>query len=220
MNEHDFEPIPGLPERLPPGERIVWQGSPHRGGVARRVFHVRKLAIYFAVLLLWFAVSRTADGHAIESTALPVLWLTLVAAAAIATMVALAWLIERTTLYTITTKRLVIRFGIALPMTVNIPFRVVRSADLKAYADGTGDLALALNGRRRLPYLALWPHARPWRLSQVEPTLRVVPEAAKVAEILSQALAAGVQPARAITGAPPVAVGPALAEHPRASAVA
>ncbi len=30
VSEHEFEPIPGLPERLPAGERMLWQGRPWR----------------------------------------------------------------------------------------------------------------------------------------------------------------------------------------------
>ena len=35
--------------------------------------------------------------------------------------------------------------------------------------------------------LHLWPHARPWRVSRPEPMLRCVPDAAGVAQLLSQA---------------------------------
>ena len=38
-----------------------------------------------------------------------------------------------------------------------------------------------------LGYALLWPHARPWRLSQPEPMLRAVPEAQDVAAILAEA---------------------------------
>ena len=50
-HEHEFEPQHGLPERLPANEHILWQGSPDVGAMARRVFHLRKVAFYFALLL-------------------------------------------------------------------------------------------------------------------------------------------------------------------------
>lgn len=217
MNEHDYEPIPGLPERLPAGEQIVWQGAPQWQALARRAFHIRKLAIYFLLLLVWFGMSLLSDGHTAAAAVIATLWLVLLAAGAIGTMALVAWLIARTTLYTITTRRVVIRFGVALPMTVNIPFRIVRSAALKAYDDGTGDICLALSGSGRVAYLVLWPHARPWRIARVEPSLRVVADAPAVAEILAQALVASaampVRQARTIaeTG---------VHERPRATAVA
>ena len=50
-HEHELEPQFGLPEPLPASERILWQASPQWRGVALRVFHVRKLAVYFALIL-------------------------------------------------------------------------------------------------------------------------------------------------------------------------
>ena len=50
-HEHEFEAAPGLPERLPAGERILWQGAPDWRALALHAFHVRKLAIYFAAMM-------------------------------------------------------------------------------------------------------------------------------------------------------------------------
>ncbi len=54
------------------------------------------------------------------------------ATAAILILSLLAYLIARTTIYSITSRRVVMRFGVALPMTVNIPFKAIRSADVAA----------------------------------------------------------------------------------------
>ena len=51
-HEYEFEPQYGLPERLPQGEFIVWQGSPDVGALAASAFHIYKLALYFALLIL------------------------------------------------------------------------------------------------------------------------------------------------------------------------
>ena len=40
------------------------------------------------------------------------------------------------------------RFGVALPMTVNLPFRLVAGAAIKAWPDGTGDIPLQLRQAR------------------------------------------------------------------------
>ena len=50
MTEYEAEPIRGLPGLLPPGELILWQGSPAPLLLARSAFHVRAVAIYFALL--------------------------------------------------------------------------------------------------------------------------------------------------------------------------
>jgi hypothetical protein len=51
-HEYEFEPQFGLPERLPSDEFIVWQGAPDVAALAYSAFHFRKLALYFAVLIV------------------------------------------------------------------------------------------------------------------------------------------------------------------------
>ena len=184
----------GLPAPLPPGERLLWQGAPRWGALARRAFHVRKLAFYCAALLAWRVVADISDGQAPASAALGALWLTPLVLGAVGIPALLAWLFSRTTVYTITSRRVVLRSGVALPMTLNIPFRLIESAALRTFRDGTGDIPLALAGPDRIGYLHLWPSVRPWRVARTEPMLRAVPDAARVAEILARALAAAAEP--------------------------
>ena len=63
-HEHEFEPQYGLPERLPAGENILWQGSPDFVTLARRVFHIRTLALYFALLMATMVVPALWEGAA------------------------------------------------------------------------------------------------------------------------------------------------------------
>ena len=69
VHEHEFEPQHGLPERLPAGEHLLWQGTPDWRVIARRVFHVNKVAAYFALMLGWrFAVTlNDAPGWSVRS---------------------------------------------------------------------------------------------------------------------------------------------------------
>ena len=60
--------------------------------------------------------------------AVPALWLVLVGAGAIGLLTMFAALVARTTIYTITTKRVVIRFGIALPMTIQVSYPMIETA--------------------------------------------------------------------------------------------
>lgn len=179
-----------LPGPLPAGEELLWQGAPGWRILARRVFHVRGLAAYFAVLLTWPAVTAVYDGGGASAAALAVLRFLPLPLAALGLLALIAWLTARATAYAITTRRVVMRIGVALPVTVNLPFRAVEAAALKLHADGTGDISLALAGDGRMSYVHLWPHARPWRVSRPEPTLRAVPDAARVADILARALQA------------------------------
>jgi hypothetical protein len=179
VSEYDHEPIPGLPEDLPQGENILWQGSPDWRGMARGAFHIRGVAFYFAALLVWALVSGSWLGIGLTVAG---------SAAGLGLIVALAWLSARTTIYTITNKRVVFRFGMALQKCVNVPLTAIGEAGLSVDGAGRGDIPLQLSGAHRLGYLQFWPHARAWKLAKPEPMLRAVPDAAQVAELLGQAL--------------------------------
>lgn len=187
--EHEFEAEHGLPEPLPGNERLLWQGSPDWRVLAREALHTRKLAVYFAVLLAWRAANVGSNGGSVIDAGVAVLWLLPVAAAAIAVLSALAWLMARTSVYTITDKRVVMRIGVVLNITFNLPYAQIVSAGLRTNKEGSGDLTLLLNDADRIAYVHLWPHARPWHLKRTEPMLRALPQVHAVAAILSAALA-------------------------------
>jgi hypothetical protein len=187
QHEHEFEPVRGLPEVLPAGEQMLWQGSPDWRTLARRAFHVRKLVVYFAALVA-LRVAVVASGASTAGDLLvAALWMLLLGATAIGLMTLMAWLSARATVYSITDRRVVMRIGIVLTLTFNIPFKRIEAAGLHLDANGTGDLPLTLSGEDRIAWLHLWPHARAWRLARPEPMLRCVPQAADVARLLAQA---------------------------------
>ncbi|MBK1721673.1 photosynthetic complex putative assembly protein PuhB [Thiocystis violacea] len=188
MKEYDFEPIKGLPEQLPPGEELLWQGAPRWGALARRAFHVRKIAIYFVVLEVLAIAVDWSDGLSMASVLSSLSWMLVLAGVSIGALVLLAWAMARSSVYTITSQRLVMRIGVALPMMMNLPFKQIRSADLRVYEDGTGDIPLLLASSAKPSYMIFWPHARPWHFSPPQPMLRAIPDAAKVAAILAGAL--------------------------------
>lgn len=217
MREHDYEPVPGLPERLPPGETILWQGAPEREALARRALHVRTIAWYFLALAAWRGLALAADGAAATDIASGAAFLVMLGAAAILPLTLYAWAAARTTLYTITNRRVVIRAGVALPTTFNVPFAAVEAAGLKLHGGGVGDIALRLVPDQKIAYLFLWPHARPWRFARPEPMLRCIPEAERVAQLLGRALAAAT--AMPVQPLPEVADGAAPSPGPAAAAV-
>ncbi|GAB4039692.1 MAG: photosynthetic complex putative assembly protein PuhB [Rubrivivax sp.] len=190
VHEHEFEPQPGLPEELPPGEHILWQGAPDWRVMARHAFHLRKLAVYFALMLALRGIVVLADGGtaagALRAMAvllpLPLVGLGLVAL--------IAWMSARNTLYTLTDKRVVMRIGIVLTITFNLPYKRIAGADLALTDSGHGDIALALAGQDRIAWLQLWPHTRPWHFARTQPSLRALPDARRVAQTLTQAWAA------------------------------
>jgi hypothetical protein len=190
--EHEFEAQLGLPEPLPRGERMLWQGAPQWRVMARQAMHTRLLSVYFALLLGARGINTLANGGSIADAALSVLWLLPLAAAALGLLVLLAWLVSRTSLYTVTDRRVVMRIGVVLNITFNLPYSQIESAGLRTNADGSGDITLLLADTDHIAYVHLWPHARPWHLKRTQPMLRALPRVAGVAQILSTALAASV----------------------------
>jgi hypothetical protein len=179
--EYDLEPIPGLPGLLPKGETILWQGSPDWMGLAERAFHVRGVAIYFLILL----------GLAIWNGSMLGAGMTVVGAAAgLGLLFGLAYLSARSTIYTITNRRVVMRYGIALPKAINLPFSQIGGAAITRDRKGRADIPLTLIGKHRLGYLQFWPHARAWKLAHPEPMLRSLVDGDDVAKLLADRLMA------------------------------
>ncbi len=205
MSHDDFavEPVEGLPERPPEGEAILWQGRPDWWALTKSALAFWWVIGYFAVLTLWrflTVVDQLPLMQAIAAT-IPMLVLGLV----VAGLLILTALIQaRATVYTVTNRRIAMRIGAALTVTLNLPYRQIERADLDLRADGTGTSALTTLGDTRLSYLVCWPHVRPWHF-QTKPALRCVPDAAHVAQIVSEAAATRIsvpEVSRQITPAP------------------
>lgn len=211
--EHDAEPQHGLPECLPATERLLWQGAPDWRRLARHGFHVPWLVAYFGALAAWRAASAVADGQDAFAAASAAAWTLPPALLAIGFVVGLAWLVQRTTCYTLTDRRLVLRIGVVLSVSFNLPLTRLEAVDCRRHGDGSGDLALRLRPGDRIGVLHLWPHVRPWRFTRAEPMLRALPAVEPVAHLLAEALKAGLQPderaATARAGAAPGAEAPA-----------
>lgn len=191
--EHEFEAAHGLPELLPADERLLWQGAPDAWAIAREALHVRGIGLYFGVLLAWRAATVLGSGGSVGNAAAAVVWLLPLAVAGLGLLGVIGWLIARTSVYTITDRRIVMRIGIVLSVTFNLPFRQIQSVGLKTRADGSGDLTLLLDDSAQIAYLHLWPHARPWQVRRSQPMLRCIRAARKVAELLTTTLRASIE---------------------------
>lgn len=210
MSGHDdfaFDPLPGLPERPPEGELILWQGRPDTWALARDAFRIRWLAVYFALIVLLRAGTGLADGGLALGLAmgLPYLGLGLLG---LGVVWLLAFAQARATTYTLTTARVVLRIGAALPVTFNLPFVQIGAADLDLRRDGTGTVAFDTLGETRIAALVAWPHIRPGFWSKTQPALRSIPDAARIARLFTDAAEARLtQPkiSKTGTGLAPVA---------------
>lgn len=192
MNHDDFEfePIPGLPATLPEGESLLWQGSPAWKSLAVHAYHVRKIALYFGVLVLWRIGVGINNAHASSDIAISCIFLLVLGAIAIGVLSLLAYFASRVTVYSVTSRRVLLRHGIAVPMTLNIPFNAIEAAQLKQFVDRTGDISLKVAADQRVGYMITWPHLRPGFITRPQPSLKSLADATQAAEILAQALAA------------------------------
>lgn len=194
----------GLPERLPDGERLLWQGAPDWRVLARHALHLRGLALYFGVIVAYCFGSAALGGTPLAGAAVSAAKLAGFALVPIGFLAAYAWAVGRVTVYSITNRRVVIQLGLAVQMTINLPFAKIEAAALNLRANGTGDISLLLNAKDKVAYLVLWPHARPWRLARPEPMLRAIPDAGRVGQLLARALAASADmPVPAVSDAQP-----------------
>lgn len=190
LREHGPEPEPGLPEPLPAQESVLWRGGPSFRALATGVFHLRLLAAYFVALGAWRLGVGVSGGAAWDVALLDGLQLTGLGMVPVALLTLYAWGIARSSVYTITQRRVVLRIGVALPVTINLPYAAVVAAGVREGRDGAGDIALTLSPAHGVPWAMLWPHARPWRMARAEPSLRALADVHGVAAILARALAA------------------------------
>lgn len=187
-DDFKFEPVRGLPEALPKGEHILWQGAPAPLRLAREAWKLNWVLGYFAVLAIWRSTASYLDGHGLTPSlghAVPLLVLGMLAAAILCGM---AWVQAKATVYTLTNRRVAMRIGAALTMTLNVPYVGITNANLAKSGGGHGTIAFDVSGDgSRISYLMSWPHVRPWRFNPAQPALRAIPDAERVAAIFTEA---------------------------------
>ena len=205
MPHDDFqtEPVRGLPEALPAGEEILWQGAPRVWSLAKQSLSIYWAAGWFAFIFAWRTVGGAAEMPWLQSAQEASFFLALGAIVCL-----LLWLVAliqaKSTVYTITNRRVALRVGAALTFTVNLPYRQIANAQLALARDGTGNIAFDMtHGSPVLSYVLLWPHVRPWHMKRVQPALRCISEPERVAGLLADAVETEV--AQPVLSATPVA---------------
>jgi len=218
-HEHEWEAAPGLPAPLPGDERVLWQGSPDWRQLALHAFHVRKIGVYFALMLAVQAAHLIGEGAVGGDLWRPLSVSLLTAAMALGLLTGVAWFAGRSALYTLTDKRIVMRIGIVLTLTFNLPYRRIAAASVRRYGSRSLDIALQLYPQDRIGWFHLWPHHRAWALSHPQPTLRCLARGEEVSALLMQQWQ-GVHSAQAVVtfdaapqGAAPAAVPAPVPAH-------
>jgi hypothetical protein len=181
--------VRGVSEALPPGERILWEGAPNARALARHLFFIRPLSAYLGAMMLWWvAVNRTQVNT-------EQFWATLgIQLMLVGGVIGGAWLLARAiangTTYAITDRRIVMRFGVIFPLTINVPLHYVEGAAAREFSDRTGQIAVQLTKKESIAWIVLFPHVRPFEFSQPQPVLRGLTDPVKVGEVLRAAVLA------------------------------
>ena len=188
MSEDDFavEPIEGLPELLPKGEVILWQGRPNWLRLTIESLNLWWVIGYFGLLAAWrflTVIDYMPLGTAF-SASIPFLF---VAAFVGLLLCGVGYIQAKATLYTITNRRVVMRIGAALTLTLNLPFTKIDNAAVAKKRGGFGNIAFETSGDTKFSFFVLWPHARSWYFGKPQPTLKCIPDIEKVSSILGQA---------------------------------
>lgn len=193
MSHDDFEiePVKGLPEAPPKGEVILWQGKPNWWALSKESLNLHWVAGYFVFLAAWrftAVVDLMPLGQAIWAS-VPFL---ILGGIACAVLLVIAWVQAHYTVYTVTNRRVAMRIGAALNVTLNLPYTQIANANLDLRKAGTGTIAFDLLGDTRISYLVCWPHVRPWKISPTQPALRCINDAERIAAMISEAAQARV----------------------------
>lgn len=201
--EFEQEPIKGIPGLLPSDEKIIWQGTPTWASLLVHVLHVRWVVGYFVAIMVWRAYRHINEGNGIEVAAASASWLGVLGLIVVAMLAGVALMMKRSTTYTITSKRVIIRYGLVVPVAVNVPFAKIEAVDVKRLGDGTGEIPIHVGGPEAFSYLMMWPHVRRWHFWTPQPMMRSVPEPIQVAALLSNAIAATLPEGQAATSRAP-----------------
>ena len=184
----DFKPVV-KEEELPKGEAILWQGRPDWWRLAISAYRLKWVGAWFLGFAIWKIGATHNDtgswalGFADAATLLPALGI------GVGLIMLLAFLTARASSFTLTDRRLVMRYGVALPAQLNIPLAHIENAGVKLNSDGSGDIVFTIQKKGRPSYFQLWPFARPWKFGSAEPLLRAMPNASEAARIVADALA-------------------------------
>lgn len=184
-----LEPQRGMPEPLPEGETVLWQGQPDWVGLMVGAFRLRWIIAWFIGMTGWRLISGVATGTPADGLIGMAAVSAVFLVAAVLVVSLLAYGMSRAAIFTITTKRVVLRHGFAIRKYVNVPFARMESAKLKPHGSRVGDIAIQLSEPNKIGYLHLWPFARPFRYLNTQPMLRALKDADGVARLLADAVA-------------------------------
>ena len=185
--EYEYEAQLGLPSTLPKDEKILWQGSPDLWAVAKNIFFIRVVIFYFSGLILLGFFEGYQEDQSSKQMLVAFIVMLAMSLIAIGLLAFLALCTARTTVYTITNRRVVMRIGVVLTKTFNLPLSKIEAADIVKQKNLNGNIAIKVESSTKIAFFHLWPHVRSWRLQHPEPMLVGLKNVDEVSYILTQA---------------------------------
>ena len=173
-----------LSENLPSGEQLIWQGRPERYALATRAMYLKFIAFYLVALIAARTGYLVVAGEPVATWSGMLIWQMLASAFVMLLIVGLATVYSRTTRYSLTNERLIIKTGAAITIHINLPLQQIIGADLREYSDDTGDITLQVSQADKLYWLLMWPNVRSWWVRPLRPVLRGLKDAQAVAHLL------------------------------------
>ncbi len=187
---------------LPTGETVLWRGKPDWRHLALDAFHAPWVALYFIGIGTWHLAVTLHDGGTRAEALAAASAVLIPLALSLALVALLAWLSARATTFTLTDRRVVLCYGVALPALINVPLGAIETLRVRRGLAGRGDLTFSLPRKGRLSFHQLWPYARPWHLFPASPMLRAVPDVAGLARLFTAATAAAAERDARVAEAP------------------
>ena len=171
---------------IPKDEKIIWYGKPDIRRFCLTALGLKYIFIYLIIIFCSIIYSRSGDLNFIKI--IEVLFPYIISSfLAVLLLIAVGVSQVLPTVYVITSKRVIIRSGLALIFMLNVPFDKIVSIDKNIYRDGCGNISFKLLSKSRIPFFASWPSVRPWFFSNPQPTFRCIADVEIIALKLSEA---------------------------------
>ena len=176
---------------IPTGEKIVWYGRPDIRRFCLSAMGLKYVLVYLLFAII-FDIYSNLEGPGISSYIGGILPYILSFSLALILLVLIGISQVVSTFYVITSKRIIIKSGVALIFMLNVPFSKIYNIQKQELSDGTGSISLELLGNKRIPFFACWPSVRPWYFNNPQPTFRCISDVNVVALYLSKSAQARV----------------------------
>jgi len=171
---------------IPEDEKIIWYGRPDLRRFCLTALGLKYIFFYLIIIFFSILYARFGDFNFIKIV--QVLFPYLISSfLAVLLLIIIGTSQVLPTIYVITSRRVIIRSGLALIFMLNVPFDKIASIDKNHYSDGSGNISFKLISNKRVPFFASWPSVRPWYFSNPEPTFRCIADVEVIALKLSEA---------------------------------